>query len=325
MTRGSLLIGDLGGTHARFALADPTGSGFSGQFTLECSAYPSVEGAIEAYLRTVEAPPPEAICLAVAAPMGSDEVRFLNNKWKLRSDSLAQRFNGSRITLVNDFEAVAYAIPLLSDQDVAAIGRGRQPAKWQKDFTIGVLGPGTGLGVSALLGSGGHLRALSSEGGHLGFAPENDWQAEILKCLRRKFDRVSDERLLSGPGIENIYAALCELHGRQIRQRCAAEIGKAAVHGEDDIAGETIDLFVEILGQVAGNLALTLGAREGIYIAGGIAGRYAEQLQSGRFRAGFENKGRHRALMEQIPTFLITHPHPGLLGASHLVRADGAA
>ena len=179
-----------------------------------------------------------------------------------------------------------------------------------------MLGPGTGLGVAGLYRRGGVHVPIVGEGGHVGFAPATRVQIDVLNALRERFDRVSAERLLSGAGIEQIYWALCRLHGERRLQLDAAQVFAASADG-DPRAHEATQLFFEVLGQVAGDLALTLGAADGVYIAGGIAKRYPELLQASGFRSAFESKGRHRALMERIPTLLVTHAEPGLLGAAH--------
>lgn len=324
MAASSLLIGDLGGTHARFALVQPRSPGFSNVLTLDCGDHDSAEDAIEHYLERTGAPRPRMICLAVAGPVVDQRVRFLNINWRLDAARLRERFPSARVRLVNDFTAIAYAVPQLGREHVEAVGLPHQALPADRDFTVAVLGPGTGLGVSGLMRIGGRLHAVESEGGHAGFAPETSPQLAVLQQLRQRFERVSDERLLSGPGIENIYWALNKIEGRDSPEPDAAEIFRRAQANEDEVASETVQLFFEALGQVAGNLALTLGAHEGIYIAGGIVRRYPELLKSGSFRSGFENKGRHRSLMERVPTHLITHRQPGLLGAGYLARRRDA-
>lgn len=319
-TRGRTLIGDLGGTYARFALADGPCGMFTHAVTYESRQFASPEAAILAYLHHADCGTPGAICLAVAAPVVGQTARFLNSEWVVDGPTLSQGFGGAPIRLVNDFHAIAHAIPTLVPEHVEPIGARRPWLPETGDFTVGLIGPGTGLGVSGLLRVDGRLKALDSEGGHRGFAPETERQLEVLKSLRMQYERVSDERLLSGSGIENIYRALQDRHGEIPANRDAAEIFQLGVDRRECAAAEAVDMFFEILGQVAGNLALTLGARDGIYVAGGIARRYPQCLQSGAFRAGFENKGRHRSLMEQIPTGLITHPDPGLVGAAILAR-----
>lgn len=323
--RGHTLIGDLGGTTARFALTgranDPRGAPYWGDLALDCNAYPTARQAIVDYLERAGVGPPDAICLAVAAPIVGHTARFLNNNWTVDSADLQAHFDGARVHLFNDFEAIAHGIPSLRADHVEPIGPACPTVPDRDDFTVGVIGPGTGLGVSGLLRVDGRVRSLSSEGGHCGFAPETERQFGVLKSLRMKYERVSNERLLSGHGIENIFWALQDRCGVVPASHDAAEIFRLGIDHGHDAAKQAVDMFFEILGQVAGNLALTLGARHGIYVAGGIARRYPGYLKNSRFRAGFENKGRHRELMARIPTALITHPNPGLLGAAVLAHA----
>jgi glucokinase len=184
------------------------------------------------------------------------------------------------------------------------------------DFSVGVIGPGTGLGAAGLYKRGDKLVPIVGEAGHAGFAPETQLQIDIVVAIRERFDRVPVERLLSGPGLENIYWALARIHGDKSASLTAAEIGQLAAGGSNSRAVAALQLFFEILGQVAGDLALSLGAIDGIYVAGGIVRRYPDLLLGSRFRSGFEAKGQHRSLMERIPTQLIVYPEPGLLGAA---------
>jgi glucokinase len=184
-------------------------------------------------------------------------------------------------------------------------------------YSVAILGPGTGLGAVGLQKQGGQLVPIPGEAGHNGFAPETQVQVDVLQALRERFDRVSRERLVSGPGLENIYWAMGQLHGEQVAKFSAAEIFARAAEGGGPRAAEAVALFFEVLGQVAGDLALTLGAENGVYIAGGIVKRYPEMLENSRFRAGFERKGRYRSIMERIATQLILHEQPGLLGAAN--------
>lgn len=321
MYKPCLLIGDIGGTNARFALADPDGSGFSNQLTLACGDYETAELGIADYLERSGSGAPGAICLAAAGPVVDGVVRFTNNHWVVDSNVLETRFPSASVKLLNDFEAIAYSLPLLGEKDVAGIGPVPAATGTKLDSTFAVLGPGTGLGVGGL-----HMRAsgiypVVGEGGHLGFAPESKMQFRVLEQLRSRFGRVSNERLVSGPGLENIYWALGRIHGQSGADIEAAEIFSRVLAREDALAMESVEMFFEVLGQVAGDLALTLGAFDGVYLAGGIVKRYPDLLKSGAFRSGFENKGRHSALMQRVPTCLILHPQPGLLGASYLARA----
>ena len=291
MTGRNLLIGDIGGTNARFALANRRYPGFHDVVELKCADFGTSSGAIQHYLERVGVESLGAICLAAAGPVVDHFIDVTNNHWTLSASSLASEFDVEAVQLLNDLD--------------------------NRSFDVAILGPGTGLGVAGLSGRRGTLLAITGEGGHVGFAPESDLQVELLTVLRGRFERVSAERLVAGSGIENIYAGLLEIRGEAAEPLRAAQIFEAA--GSPGNAYDAVHLFFEILGQVAGDLALTLGANDGVYIAGGIAKRYPDTLQNGVFRAAFESKGRHRHLMERIPTFLITHPQPGLLGAAYCV------
>jgi len=325
MSEPKLLIGDIGGTNARFALACPDETGprekkFSGELTLPAADYESAEQAIADYLERIGGIVPDVICLAAAGPVVDDSVRFLNSNWVINGRELQQKYPSASIRLLNDFEAIAYSIPMLDDNDVDTIGLVPSELEDKTEFTLAVLGPGTGLGAGGLLGRANGIYPVVGEGSHAGFAPETRMQFEVLKQLRQRYERVSDERLISGPGLENIYQALRKIHGKPETRITTAEIFSRVLANEDVIAAESTQLFYEALGQVAGNLALTLGAFDGVYLAGGIVKRYPDLLKTSSFRSGFENKGRHRSLMERVPTLLILHPQPGLLGASYCAR-----
>lgn len=317
MNEPCLLIGDIGGTNARFALATSDRPGFHGVLELQCADFASADDAIEHYLAVTKAGPPDAVCLAAAGPVVDEAVKITNNHWDISAPQTRSDFGIEDVRLINDFTAIAYSIPLLTETEVRPIGCGNDPWLPKERFDIAILGPGTGLGVGGLCRRGDTLVPITGEGGHVGFAPETALQLELLEVLRKTFDRVSAERLIAGSGLENIYAALRTIHGRQARKRSAAEI--FAERGSDDVAAEAIDVFFELLGQVAGDVALTLGAVDGVYIAGGIAKRYPKMLENSRFRSSFENKGRRHAYMARIPTRLITYDQPGLLGAAYCV------
>jgi glucokinase len=318
MTRTQcLLIGDIGGTNARFALVDPKRPVFHSEVTLHCRDFESAELAIRHYLARVKAPDPAVICLAVAGPIVDERVRFTNNDWRIDAQDLRKEFAAPAVGLCNDFEAIAYSVPFLQESDCLPVGLPAPGPLPASDFTVGVIGPGTGLGAAGLYKRGDRVFPVVGEAGHVGFAPETQVQLDVFVALRERFDRVSDERLVSGPGLENIYWALSRIHGDKSASLSAAEICAIAAEGNSGRAAEALQLFFEILGQVAGNLALSLGATDRIYIAGGIARRYPDLLIGSRFRGGFEAKGRHRSLMERIPTQLIVYPEPGLLGAAY--------
>lgn len=317
-----LLIGDIGGTNARFALADPDRPGFQRVMKLACADFTTAYDAIEHYLNAQADDRPAGVCLAAAGPVVNGRVRFTNNHWQIDSADLVERLGARSVRLLNDFEAIALSLPVLTANDLQSIGLVDRRVTASEDFTIGVLGPGTGLGVAGLLGRDQELHPIVGEGGHRGFAPETAQQVEVLKVLRERFERVSCERLLSGPGLVNIFDALGRVHGKAVDPLEAAEVFARAQSREDRMAVEAVNLFFQVLGQVAGDVALELGAFDGIYIAGGIVQRYPNLLEASGFRGAFEHKGRHRALLERVPTHLITHPDPGLLGAAYGALRD---
>jgi len=317
MSDFSLLIGDIGGTNARFALADSREPGFSRQETYVCADFDTADQAIRTYLEKVDVPSPDVICLAAAGPVVRNSVQLTNNHWAIDAAGISAKFAGASVRLLNDFEAIAYSIPFLNDDDSQAIGLPEARNTDAQDLMFGIVGPGTGLGYAALRQRDGELIPITGEGGHQGFAPESQLQMDVLTTLRQRFDRASNESLLSGPGIQNIYWALTEINGERQRQLTSAEIFARAEKAGDQRAEESIQLFFELLGQIAGNLALSMSTVDGVYIAGGIAKRYPHKLVNSRFRSGFENKGHYRSMMERIPTRLITHAEPGLLGASY--------
>ncbi len=312
-----LLIGDIGGTNARFALADPKKPGFSEVVKLKCADFESADLAIREYLDTIGAASPDVVCLAAAGPIVERSVQFTNNHWVISENDLSVEFGTDKVSLLNDFEAIAYSVPFIAGEDRMPVGLPDPVSLESGDFVVGIVGPGTGLGAAGLLRHGDTLVPIVGEASHGGFAPETKAQLDILTKLRERFDRVSSERLVSGQGLENTYWALTQIHGEKKQQLSAAQIFENAHGGSDPRAVEAVQLFYEILGQFAGDLALTLGAEQGVFIAGGIAQRYPEILASSRFRSAFEAKGRHRSLMERIPTQLITHEQPGLLGAGY--------
>ncbi len=316
MADKTLLIGDIGGTNARFALANSQYPEFHDASTLKCADYASADDAIRHYLSELSAETPDVICLAVAGPVVENTVQVTNNHWTLNADDIAADFGIDAVRLLNDFEALAYSVPHLQKEDSVPIGLPEPEALPENRFNVAIIGPGTGLGAAGLIKRGATLVPVVGEGGHVGFAPKSQVQIEILGALRSKFDRVSVERLISGSGLENIYWALTRIHGEQRTQLSARDIFTDSGEGGDPRAAEAVHMFFEILGQVAGDLALTMGAEDGVYLAGGIAKRYPELLQNSGFRNAFDNKGRHRAYMERIPTLLITHDEPGLLGAA---------
>lgn len=324
MSDKCLLVGDIGGTNARFALANRTHPGVHDVVELKCADFESPGDAIRHFVAEAGADAPAAMCLAAAGPVVDGSIKVTNNHWTVSTAALASEFDIDAIRLANDFEAIAYSLPFLGAEDRLAVGAARGVELAGRSFNVAVLGPGTGLGVAGLCGREDRLVPVTGEGGHVGFAPETGLQLRILEVLRTRFERVSAERLVAGSGIENLFSALAEIRQSGEPPLSAAGIFAAAADGSPT-AREAVDVFFEILGQVAGDVALTLGATDGVYIAGGIAKRYPQTLLNGQFRTAFDRKGRHRAIMERTPTWLITHEQPGLLGASYLAQKVLAA
>lgn len=323
-TLPSLLIGDIGGTNARFALARRDSPGFSEAMSIPCADFDSAHQAIEYFLNARKASAPSIISLAAAGPIVEQSVRFTNNHWSLAANELRGSFEGAEVRLLNDFEAIAYSIPCLDAADCLPIGLPDSGPLAADNFTVGIIGPGTGLGAVGLKMLNGVSVPIAGEAGHVGFAPTTQVQLEILKVLREHYDRVSAERLICGSGLENIHWALGRVHGQDWPQRSAEEIFAAALGNREGRASEAVHMFFEVFGQVAGDYALSIGANDGIFVAGGILPRYPDLFANSGFRAGFENKGRYRSMMERIPTRLILHENPGLLGAA-VVAAQMAA
>lgn len=320
MTEGILLIGDIGGTNARFALAKAGQPGYSDDIYLKCSDYAEPEQAIRSYIDRVGIKEPEIICLAIAGPINDRQARMTNNAWIIDAEKISHAFNAAHVHLINDFTAIAHSIPSLRVDDSILIGPATATLPTRDDFSLGVIGPGTGLGTAGLIRRNGQLFPITTEAGHTGFAPETQQQIDLLITLKAKWPRVSNERLLSGNGIENIYWALRQNGQKTGEDLSAGEIFVQAGFNTDSLAYQAVEVFFEVLGQVAGDIALSLGAENGIYLAGGIVKRYPDLLKKSRFREAFENKGRHRAILENIPTRLITHSQPGLLGASQFIK-----
>jgi glucokinase len=306
------LVGDVGGTNARFALVDAEGR-VRNLHVFEAKKYASLTDVIAEYLeRTVGRKRPPRAVVAVAGPVLDGEIEFTNLDWQVSEGDLLASFEFEAVKLINDFAGQALACPLLTADDLRPLG---PKLRGGSDCPMVVLGAGTGFGVAGLArGDRGDL-ALATEGGHAAFAPSDDVEYAAWKRLKAQHGRVSIERLLSGQGLYDLYLTLAEMKGAQpflADQRAVMEAGTAG----DELAAETLDRFCGILGSVAGDLALTFGARGGVFISGGIAPRMAERLSGGSFRERFEAKGRLKPYVEQIPTSLVLHPYPAIIGAA---------
>ncbi len=311
------LVGDIGATNARFALVGGDGA-LSHHANLLCEDYASIGEALLAYLAQAGAASPSAAALAVATSPHVDRVCFTNNPWSFSTAELAVQFGLQRLRVVNDFYANALAVPLLRETDLQQVGGGAAVP----GTPMAVIGPGSGLGVSAVVPNGAGYTAIPGEGGHVTMPPADADESAVLALMRGRYDHVSAERLLSGPGLINIYNALCEIDGVPAEALTAAQISHALHADGEGRAKRAAQMFCAMLGTVAGNLALTLGARGGVYIAGGIVPKLGAAFAHSQFRARFEDKGRFRDYLAAIPTFVIVRPDAALLGASKLLDAD---
>ncbi|HEY0646706.1 glucokinase [Phenylobacterium sp.] len=307
------LVGDVGGTNARLALVDGQGH-IRNPRTFPCKDYASLADIVAEYIETTAGKkrPPRAV-LAVAGPVVDGEIEFTNLDWVVSEGDLLAHFEFEAVELINDFAAQALACPLLEGPDLRALG----PAlpRGSRECPMLALGAGTGFGVAGLARSERGDLPISTEGGHAGFAPADEVEVEILKRLAAKYGRVSIERILSGQGLYDLYTILAELQGQPAPLPDEAAVTTEGMVG-DPLAAATIDRFGRILGSVAGDLALTFGARGGVFVSGGIAPRIAEKLATGAFRQRFEDKGRLSDYVHDIPTYLVLHPYPAIVGAA---------
>jgi glucokinase len=314
------LVADIGGTNARFALAGMTREG---EVATECRRdmraddYAGLAECIEAYLVSIgDGPHPTQGVFGVASPVTGDTVQLTNRNWSFSTQALRRQFGWERLRIVNDFAVVGHAVSALGTEHLRALTGPAWPHAPPE--VVSIIGPGTGLGVGAVVSVPNGRRVLSTEGGHVSFAPVDVLEIELLRVMLRRFPRVSNERVLSGPGLENLYAAMADVRGLPSILEDAPAILDAALHGADALARDTVERFALILGSVMGDVALAHGA-QAVAIAGGIAPRMIDILDSAAVRARFEAKGRSQALLTTVPIALITHPEPALLGAARLM------
>jgi len=305
------LVGDVGGTNARFALVDSQGH-IRHPRSFPARDYASLADVMGEYLeQTAGRRRPARAVIAVAGPVVAGEIEFTNLDWHISEGDLLAQFEFEAVKLVNDFAAQAMACTLLEPDDLRPLGPGIRGA----EGPVVVLGAGTGFGVAGLArGDRGDI-AIATEGGHAGFAPTDEVEIEIWRRLKVRYGRVSIERLLSGPGVFDLYLALAEIEGANAELPDDKGVIEAANAGEPRAAA-TVDRFCGILGSVAGDLALSFGARGGVFVSGGLAPRIADRLAASNFRSRFEDKGRLSDYVAQIPTSLVLHPYPAIVGAA---------
>jgi glucokinase len=311
------LLGDIGGTHARWAWQPAPGAAIADVSVVPCAESASLFESAQTYLAGRAGARPASAGIGIATSVTGDHVQMTNHPWSFSIEALRNALGVQRCLVINDFTAMAMSLPALGPGDLLQVGAGTPVA----GTPIGLLGPGTGLGVSALLPGG---EALAGEGGHVTLAANDEHEMALLGVLHKRFGHVSAERVLSGSGLVNLYEAICTLNGAVARQLSPAEVTADASSGADAQCVAALAQFVVLLGSVAGNLALTLGARGGVYIGGGIVPRLGATFDAQRFRQAFENKGRFGAYLRAVPTWIITAQAPALLGAARALDRAAA-
>lgn len=318
-TDSHALVADIGGTHCRFALVSARGLESRTVAVLPCAEYGRIDLALAAYLRNQAPVTIERGCLAVAAAMdGSSTVRMTNNPWQFEPEQVRNQFGWRELRVINDFTAMALGTTRVAARHRLHLCGG--PGDLSRPRLI--MGPGTGLGMSALVPVGGGWLPLATEGGHVDFAPTDATEMALLEILRERFGRVSVERILCGPGLLNLYQALGRIRGQATLLERPQQITAAALDSGEPLARETLGRFSDILGRVAGNAVLTLGSLGGVYLCGGMLPPLAGYLRSSSFQRGFEDKGRMRPLLQATPVQVVTDPCTGLLGAAEVLATN---
>ncbi|MGC3982773.1 MAG: glucokinase [Steroidobacteraceae bacterium] len=312
------LIADIGGTNARFALCE--GTVIRDEVQLHCADYPDIESAVRYYLNSIgEKRSLQEAAFDIAAPLSGDQISMTNNNWRFSIAALRKELGLQRLIVLNDFTALAMAIRHLPAHELQQVGG----SKNANNTPIALLGAGTGLGVSGLIPSGEHWLPLQGEGGHVSLAPGNEREAEVLKTLWRSFEHVSVERVLSGMGLINLYNAICKLEGVDAQTYTAANITERGLDDSDKQCAEVLQMFCGLLGSVAGNLVLTLGATQAVYIGGGIVPRFGEYFARSSFRERFESKGRYVSYLKPVPVYVIHTPQPAFVGLAQAFVSPG--
>jgi glucokinase len=306
------LVADIGGTHARFALVEAGTEKLVHARTFKTSDFDGLVEAVEHYLESFTGPRPSSACMAVACPVVGDDISLTNNDWAFSTEDVRKQLALDNLSIVNDFRALAAAVPYLEGEQLVQIGGGEA----RPNSPCTVVGPGTGLGLANMVFDNGKTLILEGEGGHVGFAPHDERELEVWRILSRQYGRVSAERILSGAGLVDLHRALALIDGQDEPKLEPAAI----IESSEPRCRETVLIFSAILGSFAADVALMIGSFGGVYVGGGIAPRMRLVLEIGPFRARFEDKGRMSKLVRKIPTFLITADNPALHGAALLLN-----
>jgi glucokinase len=310
------IVADIGGTNLRIGTIDIKGS-ISNLALYQCNQFSGLSEIVQDYLSKIDIGDAELnACFAIACPVDNDLISMTNLPWEFSKKELQTTLNLTQMYFINDYTAIAHAVPLLNNEQKVKIGGGNVV----QNKPISICGPGTGLGVANVVNVNNQWVSLGGEGGHVDFAPTDEKEIKILNFLLTKYQHVSYEQVLSGLGIQQIYQALMFINGTESEPLEAKDITQQAINNECDVCKEALDKFCEILGSFAGNLSLTLASFGGVYIAGGIVPRFIEYIKNSNFRSRFEAKGRFEDFTQSIPTFVITETQPGILGASAYLR-----
>jgi glucokinase len=307
-------VADIGGTNARFAWAPGPGAPLTDDATYPCAEHATLEAAMRHYLAEHGKAVPRWCAIGIATPVTGDQVRMTNHHWAFSIETVRTSLGLERLEVINDFTALALSLSTLQPGELRQIGGGTPAA----GAAIALIGPGTGLGVSGLLPVAGSSRyvPISGEGGHVTLSAADAFEAQVVERLRARFGHASAERAICGPGLQNLLRAICEIEARPVEELSAAQIAERGLADAASPCGRTLDLFFSLLGTAAGNLALTLGARGGVYIGGGIVPRLGDAIERSRFHERFLAKGRYRDYLSPIPVWVIdAQTSPALRGA----------
>jgi glucokinase len=314
------LLGDVGGTNARFGWQANADSGIEHVLVLPCAAHETLEAAIRTYLELKSLPMPRAGALGIANPITGDVIRMTNHHWSFSISEMQRSLGLQQLNVINDFTALALALPSIAKDNLVQVGGTVAEAYAPK----ALIGAGTGLGVSGLMptDANDHWVAIAGEGGHVTLAAQTESEYRVIELIRQRYGHVSAERVLSGQGLVDLYLALRQMQKQQpVDVAGAAEITAWALQDKDPLALQSIDMFAGFLGSVTGDLALTLGARGGVYLGGGIVPRWLGWFETSQFRERFEAKGRFNAYLKDIPVWVINAAEsPALLGAARSLQ-----
>ena len=311
------MVGDIGGTNARFALVVPGESDLISIKALSCGEFETVQDAIKAYLSSISKVEISSSCIASAGTTHLDIFKPANNDWVINKVDVSSALNDVKVSWINDFSAQALATSTLSNNDLIEVNKGNP----QADRVRLVIGPGTGLGTCGLTKASSGWKTLPAQGGHSDFAPNSELEIEILSLLQKQFGHVAIERILSGPGIVNLYKALCQINARDIVLKTPSEISSSAVStNPDSMAMETLALFCRIFGSVTGSIALTTGCLGGIYITSDLVRNFLDFFLKSDFLKSFKDKGRLDYYMRDIPIFISKKANMGLIGSTYYIN-----